>query len=525
MAPTAIASNGRSIPQTHWSARFLNLTSSTVDRYDLYDFSQADAVYDLGENGQTDTRVAALHFNYGLSSPVGIQADNFAMEACTRIRLPMGRFFRLTSTSDDGVRFLFKDRHTQEVLAELAGDWRDRSIHIPAGTHVLTTPQRGGYDFYIQYYDRTGIAALTVTLDRIWVEGRVLASTLNVRSGPGTSNPVIGTLRQGTIVTITRWEPSPDDRTYPNWYRVIMPGGTKGYVVMDANLVEPLGEASNVITVGKTPVFTRPRNIAIVSSKVWRTSDKRIALRSDKDVSATELGRLVVGTPLTILGKEVGGRYLNGFDYWYHVQANVGGRIQTGYIAAYYVNVQLDEGQFDTAISKANGLYKFHISEVLTPQHFSKSYRPLIEAAAVPYPWLSPAIIAAIGSRESVWGRVLSPPGPKGTGDGGHGRGLMQIDDRYHKDFINSGRWRDPEANIDYGIHSVLSKSYNDLSRKTTLTGLDLLRGAIAAYNAGLTSVINAITEGRDIDYYTTGQDYSWDVLNRAGWYQLHGLK
>jgi hypothetical protein len=55
------------------------------------------------------------------------------------------------------------------------------------------------------------------------------------------------------------------------------------------------------------------------------------------------------------------------------------------------------------------------------------------------------------------------------------------------------------------------------------LQGIDLLRGAIAAYNSGLTNVMKALGQGLDVDHYTTGQDYSWDVLNRAGWFQLHG--
>jgi hypothetical protein len=53
---------------------------------------------------------------------------------------------------------------------------------------------------------------------------------------------------------------------------------------------------------------------------------------------------------------------------------------------------------------------------------------------------LDPLVLAAIVERESRGGEALSPPGPAGVGDGGHGRGLMQIDDRWHGLFVSTGR-------------------------------------------------------------------------------------
>ncbi|NET10990.1 MAG: SH3 domain-containing protein, partial [Symploca sp. SIO2B6] len=262
-----------------------------------------------------------------------------------------------------------------------------------------------------------------------------------------------------------------------------------------------------------------------ISSKVWITSDDKIAFRNDKNISGVQLGRLSAGTPVTILGEAVGGRYLNDFDLWYNIRVDVGGTTQDGYVAAYYVERSNFDGTYGTAISKNNGSYAHHIDEAtharLDPKN--SSYRPLIESAAARYDWLAPSVIAGIGSRESAWGHFLSPKGPTGTGDGGHGRGLMQIDDRFHQSFINSGLWTDAKSNINYGIDNVLSNYYDYLDRVTSLEGKDLLRGAIAAYNAGPQSVLNAVNQGLDIDHYTTGQDYSWDVLNRAGWFQTHG--
>lgn len=149
-------------------------------------------------------------------------------------------------------------------------------------------------------------------------------------------------------------------------------------------------------------------------------------------------------------------------------------------------------------------------------------------------------VIAAIGSRESGWGLSLRPPDPSGTGDfaprkfptalrtgalppdgGGFGRGLMQIDfDAFP--FARTGNWHDPQANINTGC-SVLKSNLDLLGRRTSLGGRDLLRAAVAAYNCGAGNVLTAINAGNDVDFFTTGRNYSADVLNRAGFFQNLG--
>ena len=166
-------------------------------------------------------------------------------------------------------------------------------------------------------------------------------------------------------------------------------------------------------------------------------------------------------------------------------------------------------------------------------------YRLYIEDAANRYN-IQASVIAGIGSRESHWGLSLRPPGPEGTGDfierhfparhrngpipsdgGGFGRGLLQIDYDYHE-FARTGKWKDPKENILYGAR-LLEDSRRLLQRKVNLQGSDLLRAAIAAYNSGPRRVLMAIRRKLDFDFYTTGGDYSADVLNRAGFFQLKG--
>ncbi|OQW92840.1 MAG: hypothetical protein BWK79_13930 [Beggiatoa sp. IS2] len=164
-------------------------------------------------------------------------------------------------------------------------------------------------------------------------------------------------------------------------------------------------------------------------------------------------------------------------------------------------------------------------------------YRSFIEEAAKGY-YLQPSVIAGMGSRESAWGLTLKPLGPGGRGDfakrlprgnrttpeppdgPGYGRGLMQIDYDWHE-FARTGRWQSPRENIFYA-GSLLANFREELKKKGMRNHL-LLRATLAAYNGGVTATWNAYQEGLDIDANTTGKDYSKEVLNRSGWFQLHG--
>jgi soluble lytic murein transglycosylase-like protein len=95
--------------------------------------------------------------------------------------------------------------------------------------------------------------------------------------------------------------------------------------------------------------------------------------------------------------------------------------------------------------------------------------------------------IAAAAARHHLDGRLLAAvaaqetggPGALGgrniIGDGGHGHGLFQIDDRYHA-FARTPRAMNPSANADYaaGLLGGLLRRYGGDVRK-----------ALSAYNAG----------------------------------------
>lgn len=173
----------------------------------------------------------------------------------------------------------------------------------------------------------------------------------------------------------------------------------------------------------------------------------------------------------------------------------------------------LVKGEFHTAYSLSNKRLLKQWKEV------QANYLPFIEAAAkkagVPV-----SVICGIGSRETEWGLspALDKPGPGGKGDHGHGRGLMQIDDRFHA-FARTGKWDDAEANILYAA-KVLISSRAYIKKRYSLTPQALLQATVAAYNCGAGNVSKALKRGLDVDFFTTGRDYSKDVFSRAGWFQ-----
>ena len=136
-------------------------------------------------------------------------------------------------------------------------------------------------------------------------------------------------------------------------------------------------------------------------------------------------------------------------------------------------------------------------------------------------------VLAGIMMRETRGGTstLLDVPGPAGRGDRDkngiyHGHGLCQIDDRWHKEFIASGKWSDPAENIDYGA-GVLQSARITLSVWSQRYGFpmdaaELERASVAAYNCGAGNVMKAIRAGADVDSRTAHGTYSRSVLDYA---------
>jgi hypothetical protein len=135
---------------------------------------------------------------------------------------------------------------------------------------------------------------------------------------------------------------------------------------------------------------------------------------------------------------------------------------------------------------------------------------------------------AGVISRESNFGAFLSPRGPNGLGDYGHGHGLGQVDDRWNDDepewsqkrmdHLASGDWTDPERHLLF-CAQLLAHCFDELGAEN-LDGDERLRAAAASYNAGVPAVSAAIANGGDFDRVTTQHNYGADVLRRATNYQ-----
>lgn len=198
----------------------------------------------------------------------------------------------------------------------------------------------------------------------------------------------------------------------------------------------------------------------------------------------------------------------------------------------FYDELVSDEEAFTTTYTLENKDMAKHHNEALKYQSEIVQCSSQFE---IPAP-----IICGIGSRESGWGLFLKPYGPKGTGDFikrgypakyrneslpsdglGYGRGLMQIDFDAHE-FARNGNWQSPSENIKYGC-SVFVDCRSYVRKKTNLTGLSLIRATLAAYNCGPSRVVTALNGHLDVDYFTAGRDYSKDILNKAGYFQLMG--
>jgi Putative peptidoglycan binding domain len=197
------------------------------------------------------------------------------------------------------------------------------------------------------------------------------------------------------------------------------------------------------------------------------------------------------------------------------------------------------DAQYPTSSDHLATTYRLDDPELSEELVAAARYGSLIEAAAAEAGVLA-AVVAGLGSRQSRWGLALKPRGPAGTIDlaprpfirpwrdvplppdgQGFGRGLLRIDYDAHE-FARSGDWQDAAANVHHACR-MLSEARALLRRRTVLHGRALLRGALAAYNCGTNNVLHAIRQGLDLDFYTSGRDYSRDVLSRAGFFQAHG--
>lgn len=160
----------------------------------------------------------------------------------------------------------------------------------------------------------------------------------------------------------------------------------------------------------------------------------------------------------------------------------------------------------------------------------------------------------------SKWFKFANPATGLPPDGLGWGRGLMQIDYGVHNAWISGNDWGDPQRNIDYaaaklatiqayfqqgpgaavtvenwrltGLQSANGqtivqgwgakyglKSLGPFKDPRPLSGQKLMEATLAAYNAGMSGVLQALAAGLPASAPTAGNDYaSWVISRVAGW-------
>jgi hypothetical protein len=120
------------------------------------------------------------------------------------------------------------------------------------------------------------------------------------------------------------------------------------------------------------------------------------------------------------------------------------------------------------------------------------------------------SLMLAVASRETGCRDVV--------GDLGHGRGVFQIDDRFHRDWLErnaaAAPGMVPPLKAAAELAATLLAGGLDAARTNALTGKAALKFAAAAYNAGVGGALDGLRRG-DPDLATTGHDYGADVVRR----------
>ncbi len=133
---------------------------------------------------------------------------------------------------------------------------------------------------------------------------------------------------------------------------------------------------------------------------------------------------------------------------------------------------------------------------------------------------LPAGLLLAVASRETDMEDIV--------GDKGHGRGLFQIDDRFHADWLAAhgapGPATTPRVKDAAEFAASMLASNLAVAMQNGVAAPDQLRFACSAYNAGAGGALAGQQRG-DCDSRTTGGDYGRDVLERLGAIQPKGRR
>lgn len=134
------------------------------------------------------------------------------------------------------------------------------------------------------------------------------------------------------------------------------------------------------------------------------------------------------------------------------------------------------------------------------------TYAPQIAAAAARH-GVDPRLLAAVAAQET--GGPGTNAGRNVVGDGGHGHGLFQIDDRWHA-YASTPEAMDPASNADYAagmLHELIGRYGN-------------VKAALSAYNAGSPTASGTRTQwpdGERLGYADSVMRHYEDIAGSSG--------
>ena len=144
----------------------------------------------------------------------------------------------------------------------------------------------------------------------------------------------------------------------------------------------------------------------------------------------------------------------------------------------------------------------------------AQKFQPMAEKLGAKY-HVPPALVLGLMSRESGFGTLLAADG---TGDNGHGFGILQVDNRSHTPV--GGPFSEEHADQAMGIFNSGLQSVQ--KEHPSWTPDQQLAGAVAAYNAGPGNIATQPTDAASwarMDTGTTGNDYSRDTWAQSQWF------
>ena len=171
----------------------------------------------------------------------------------------------------------------------------------------------------------TNAGALGYKVTSVTKAGKVNTpgTTLNVRSGPGTGNSVVASLKDGTAVKITG--------QVADWWRIDLGGGKSGFVLSGFIKLD-----SNSQQETKPPDPPKPET----KDGTVNTPGTTLNVRSGPDTNSSVIGTLKHGEKVTVTDENAS---------WYKL--TTGGK--TGYVNKAYISIGGAGGTTETAKTKA----------------------------------------------------------------------------------------------------------------------------------------------------------------------------